>query len=140
MRLSTKKLERAFKTSTKGGARQASKLIIAQKNDIVNAAFKVVDENGGPEVMYHGSAAEFDVFDRSKGRRGMDIQGMFFSPWKDDAQGYGKNVRPFFLNIKNPAAASQYYEAFAHYKGRRSSGFLSEPRRSRRGLGTGKRK
>ena len=37
-----KKLERAFKTSTKGGARQASKLIIAQKNDIVNTASKVV--------------------------------------------------------------------------------------------------
>ena len=32
----------------------------------------------------------------------MDIQGNFFSPWEDDAQGYGENVRAFWLNIKNP--------------------------------------
>jgi len=42
----------------------------------------------------------------------MDIQGMFFSPWKDNAQGYGEHVRAFFLNIRNPANGSQAYAAF----------------------------
>ena len=88
----------------------------------INTASKVVDENGEPLVVYHGSDAQFDVFDSSKGRSGMDIQGMFFSPWEDDAQGYGKNVRAFFLNIKHPADDLQYYEAFEHYKGQNYAG------------------
>ena len=97
-------------------------LNISKIADKVNTASKVVDENGEPLVVYHGSDAEFDVFDRSKGRSSMDIQGMFFSPWKDDAQGYGKNVRAFFLNIKHPADDLQAYEAFAHYKGQNYAG------------------
>lgn len=117
-----KKLERAFKTSTKGGARQASKLIIAQKNDIVNTASKVVDENGEPLVVYHGSDAQFDVFDKTKGRANMDIQGMFFSPWEIDAQGYGGHVRAFFLNIKNPANEGQGYKALNRYAGQNYAG------------------
>ncbi len=98
---------------------------LAELFDSVNTASKVVDENGEPLVVYHGSDAQFDVFDRSKGRSGMDIQGMFFSPWEDDAQGYGKNVRAFFLNIKNPADGTQYYEAFEHYKGQNYAGIKS---------------
>lgn len=77
---------------------------------------KVVDENGEPLVVYHGSDAEFEVFDRTKGRSGMDIQGMFFSPWAYESEGYGKNVRAFFLNIKNPATGSKSYEVFSKYK------------------------
>ena len=128
-----------FLNSKPHGGNALYKSILANFLNNSNTASKVVDENGEPKVVYHGSDADFDVFDRSKGRSGMDVQGMFFSLWKDDAQGYGKKVSAFFLNIKNPANASQYYEAFAHYQGWRSSDFLSEPRRSRRGLGTGKR-
>lgn len=76
---------------------------------------KIVDENGEPMVVYHGSDAEFEVFDRTKGRSGMDIQGMFFSPWDYESEGYGKNVRAFFLNIKNPATGSKSYEVFSKY-------------------------
>ena len=70
----TKKLESAFKTPTKGGAPQASRLIIAEHLGQVNACSKIVDENGEPPVVYHGSDAEFEVFDRTKGRSGMDIK------------------------------------------------------------------
>ena len=58
-----------------------------------------MDENGEPLVVYHGSEEDFNVFDKTKGRPDMDIQGMFFSPWDDDARGYGSNVRAFYLNI-----------------------------------------
>jgi hypothetical protein len=68
------------------------------ENDPENAS-KVVDENGEPMVVYHGSEEDFNVFDKTKGRANMDIQGMFFSPWDDDARGYGSNVRAFYLNI-----------------------------------------
>ncbi len=42
------------------------------------SASKVVDEDGRPLVVYHGTDADFTVFDRSKGRSTMDIQGPFF--------------------------------------------------------------
>ena len=95
---------------------------LAELFDSVNTASKVVDENGEPLVVYHGSDAEFDVFGRTKGRRNMDIQGMFFSPWEIDAQGYGKNVREFFLNIKNRANEGQGYKALNRYAGQNYAG------------------
>ena len=78
---------------------------------------KVVDEQGRPLVVYHGSDADFDVFDRTKTRSTMDIQGNFFSPWELDAQGYGSNVRAFYLKITNPANSSIGYKALKKYQG-----------------------
>ena len=91
------------------------------ENDPANAS-KVIDENGEPLVVYHGSDANFDVFDRTKGRENMDIQGMFFSPWELDSKGYGKNVRAFFLNIRKPAVNGKAYEAFRWYEGQNYAG------------------
>ena len=97
-------------------------LNISKIADKVNTASKIVDENGEPLVVYHGSDAQFDVFDKTKGRANMDIQGMFFSPWEDDAQGYGGHVRAFFLNIKNPANEGQGYKALNRYAGQNYAG------------------
>lgn len=91
------------------------------ENDPENAS-KVVDENGEPIVVYHGSDADFDVFDASKSRANMDIQGNFFTPWELDAQGYGGNVRAFFLNIKNPADSGRGYKALNSFKGQNGAG------------------
>ena len=91
------------------------------ENDLENAS-KVVDENGEPLVVYHGTTEDFDVFDATKSRANMDIQGNFFSPWDIDAQGYGPNVRAFFLNIKNPADSSTGYKALNTYKGQNEAG------------------
>ena len=52
----------------------------------------LVDEDGKPLIVYHGTDAKFDAFDMTKGRANMDIQGAFFSPWELDAHGYGENV------------------------------------------------
>ena len=83
---------------------------------------KIVDENGEPMVVYHGSDADFDVFDKTKGRANMDIQGMFFSPWELDSKGYGANVRAFFLNIRKPANEGQCYKALNRHKGKNGAG------------------
>lgn len=91
------------------------------ENDPANAS-KVVDENGEPLVVYHGSDADFDAFDASKSRANMDIQGNFFTPWELDAQGYGGNVRAFFLNIKNPADSGRGYKALNSFKGQNGAG------------------
>ena len=111
-----------FLNSKPHGGNVLYKSILANFLNNSNTASKVVDENGEPLVVYHGSDAEFDVFDSSKGRSGMNIQGMFFSPWEIDAQGYGGNVRAFFLNIKNPANEGQEYKALNRYAGQNYAG------------------
>ena len=91
------------------------------ENDKENAS-KVLDENGEPLVVYHGTDADFTIFDASKSRANMDIQGNFFSPWDIDAQGYGPNVRAFYLNIRKPANSSQGYSTLNTYKGQNEAG------------------
>lgn len=59
-------------------------------------ASKVVDENGEPLVVYHGSpVSDFNIFKKS------DVNsGYYFTSDKEYANAYG-NTRNFFLNIKN---------------------------------------
>ena len=83
---------------------------------------KVRDEDGNLRVVYHGSSEDFTVFDRTKARANMDIQGNFFSPWDLDAQGYGENVRAFYLNITNPAPEDIAYKALNKFKGQNGAG------------------
>ena len=83
---------------------------------------KVVDEDGKPLIVYHGSDADFNAFDMTKGRANMDIQGAFFSPWDDDAAGYGGNVKAFYLSIKNPADEGTACKALNRFKGQNEAG------------------
>lgn len=83
---------------------------------------RIVDEDGKLLKVYHGSDAQFDVFDRSKGRTTMDINGSFFSPWELDAQGYGSNVRAFYLNISNPAPEQVGFRALNRFKSQNQAG------------------
>lgn len=83
---------------------------------------KVVDEDGNLLVVYHGTDADFTVFDRTKGRANMDIQGSFFSPWELDAEGYGGNVDAYYLNITNPADEATAYRALRRFQGQNGAG------------------
>lgn len=83
---------------------------------------KVVDENGNLRVVYHGTDQDFTVFDRTKARANMDIQGNFFSPWQEDAGGYGGNVDAYYLNITNPADEDTGYRALRRYQGQNEAG------------------
>ena len=85
-------------------------------------ASKVVDEDGKPLVVYHGTDADFTVFDRTKGRSNMDIQGSFFSPWREDAEGYGPKVGAYYLNIKHPAPEKIAYQILNKFKGQNEAG------------------
>ena len=84
-----------------------------------NTASKVVDKNGEPLVVYHGSIYDFNVYDEKK----KDLFGWHFGT-KKAAEKVGKiryqhsklthiplryieenkhfNIKPFFLNIRNP--------------------------------------
>nr|DAF80671.1 MAG TPA: crystallin beta/gamma motif-containing protein [Caudoviricetes sp.] len=83
---------------------------------------KVRDEEGRLLTVYHGSDKEFFVFDRTKARANMDIQGSFFSPWEIDAQGYGGKVGEYYLNIVNPASEAMGYKALKKFQGQNGAG------------------
>ena len=72
---------------------------------------KVVDSEGKPLVVYHGTVKDFDAFDNSKtgsNDRGLWGRGHYFAANPDTAnsyalrQGEGARVLPSFVSIKNP--------------------------------------
>ena len=83
------------------------------ENDPENAS-KVVDENGEPMVVYHGSRSEFTIFDINKSGESSTpaYVGFWFTPIKKFAYNFASttwygtsdniNVYPLFLSIKNP--------------------------------------
>ena len=80
-------------------------------------ASKVVDKNGKPLVVQHGTGDEFYTFDigqlgKASGNKGWFGEGFYFTPWEDQARGYAKDasrksgnperLMPVYLNIRNP--------------------------------------
>lgn len=72
---------------------------------------KVLDADGKPLVVYHGTSADFDTFDDAKtgsNDRGLWGRGHYFSAVVENAnsyalrQGEGARLIPAYLSIKNP--------------------------------------
>lgn len=67
---------------------------------------KVVDENGEPKVMYHGTDhGDFKKFDLKyfgKTDNGDNGRGFYFAYKKDVALGYGETLYPVYLSAKRP--------------------------------------
>jgi hypothetical protein len=66
---------------------------------------RIVDSNGNPLVVYHGTNMEFDSFNDEKigmnGNNGFVGRGFYFSPDKSLASAYG-HVISVFLSLQNP--------------------------------------
>lgn len=76
------------------------------QNNPENAS-KVIDENGEPLVVYHESPDIFNVFDTSKKRYNVhEVNGIWTSPINRKGKGYGKNIYPLFVNLRNPVKTS----------------------------------
>ena len=76
---------------------------------------KVVDKNGKPLIMYHGTFQHFDTFDPSIGREATDIQGIYLTPDMEEASFYGNNVRAFYVNMRNPADSDEAFNIWHKY-------------------------
>ncbi len=64
-------------------------------------ASKVVDENGEPMVVYHGTKADFTEFKEDM----PEIPtGFWFASDKEVAEGHGNNLKSVFINSKNPTS------------------------------------
>lgn len=92
------------------------------ENDPKNSS-KVLDKNGEPLIVYHGTNATFDVFDSSlKGQRGSLRERFWcFSDNKKVAEFYAQNgngtILQCFLNIRDMLSFDngyQYYRDFKH--------------------------
>ena len=103
-----KTLDGVFKSvANNGNASQVSKLILGKHlAEVKGNVSKVVDENGEPMVVYHGTDntnpdyTSFTVFKHSDPRVKKYVH--FFSSSRDVAGSMGSYVYDVFLNIKNP--------------------------------------
>ncbi len=118
----TPEMEAEYMSAVENGDIETAERLVREAAKMAMPDTKVVDEDGYPMVVYHGTTEDFNVFDKTKGRANMDIQGMFFSPWDLDAKGYGPNVRVFFLDINKPANESAGYEALKKFQGQNNAG------------------
>ena len=67
-----------------------------------NTASKIVNPDGTPKVMYHGSPAKFTIFDKKKAKSsGLYGRGFYFTDSESHASTYGERYA-VYLNIKNP--------------------------------------
>ena len=74
----------------------------SDKNFSPREASKVVNEDGTPKVMYHGSPNDFSVFDLKKARySGTFGKGFYFTDSNSHASTYG-NLYKVYLDVKNP--------------------------------------
>ena len=69
---------------------------------------KVVDENGNLLVMYHGTNAEFNIFEHKYMNKNGTAhgKGFYFSSSEEFAKGYG-DVKKTYLNITKPLKADE---------------------------------
>ena len=89
---------------------------------------KVVDADGKPLVVYHGTAKDFDVFDTTPAtKRPQTIEssflGSFFTKEKTLAEGYarwagGERVVPVYLSIRNPKRLTPTEHEYINTKGK----------------------
>ena len=75
------------------------------ENDPANAS-KVVDENGEPLVVYHGTRESFDEFSSEVRPRNFRQEAVNYSFWftsnEKNSELYGNQVMEVFLNSRNP--------------------------------------
>ncbi len=88
---------------------------------------KVVDENGDPLVVLHGSQVAWDAFDMNEARQNSDIVGAFFSSSEEEAETYGYDgyVRKFYLSIQNPAPYDYAYDVFSSNQTKNNAGAIT---------------
>lgn len=78
---------------------------VAKLADDCKDVSKVVDKNGEPLVMYHGDrvgSVDYTVFEDQLNQRNTQANGFYFTQDRKYAEGFGGQVREFFLNVRNP--------------------------------------
>ena len=82
------------------------------ENDPENASKVVNERTGEPLVAYHGTGAEFNVFNKNKAGAGNDKglrgKGFYFSPNRTTSESYGEKIIGAYVSLKNPFRPSDF--------------------------------
>ena len=85
------------------------------ENDPENASKVVNERTGEPLVAYHGTGAEFNVFDKNKAGAGNDKglrgKGFYLSPNRTTSESYGEKIIGAYVSLKNPFRPSDFTSA-----------------------------
>ena len=85
------------------------------ENDPDNASKVVNERTGEPLVSYHGTGAEFNVFDKNKAGAGNDKglrgKGFYLSPNRTTSESYGEKIIGAYVSLKNPFRPSDFTSA-----------------------------
>ena len=110
--LITPEMDAAYLSAVGRGDMATAQQMVMEAAKLAMPNTKVVDENGNPKVVYHGSPNIFTVFNREKigssTDRGIWGNGFYFSESSEYAQTYAKRkgiegrVLSLYLNLENP--------------------------------------
>lgn len=75
---------------------------------------KIRDKDENLLVVYHGTDAEFDTFQKQKPKNGQAYgDGFYFSTNENRAKGYGDNIIKAYLNITNPTTITNLFDGMS---------------------------
>ena len=110
--LITPEMDADYLSAVERGDMETAQQMVMEAAKLAMPNTKVVDENGNPKVVYHGTPNIFTVFDKEKQGsstdRGIWGSGFYFSESSDYAQTYAKRkgvegqVLSLYLNLGNP--------------------------------------
>lgn len=104
----TPEMDAAYMDAVDRGDMETAQRMVDEAAKLAMPNTLVVDENGNPKVVYHGSAAMFTVFDKSRigsATGTADGRGFYFTTDRDYALGYKTSdgqLFEVFLNIEKP--------------------------------------
>lgn len=85
------------------------------ENDPENASKVVNERTGELLIAYHGTGAEFNVFDKNKAGAGNDKglrgKGFYLSPNRTTSESYGEKIIGAYVSLKNPFRPSDFTSA-----------------------------
>ena len=104
----TPEQDKTYMDAVEAGDMETAQKMVLEAAKLAMPNTKVVDENGNPKVVYHGSTAMFTVFDKSRIESATgtaDGRGFYFTTDRDYALGYKTSdgqLFEVFLNIEKP--------------------------------------
>lgn len=97
------------KSELKELIKEEIRIIIESSDSNLNDNFKrwfgnskVVNSDGSPMIVYHGTNIEFNKFNYTKARNGWLSTGFYFTDDRIYAKDYGNKIISVFLSLRNP--------------------------------------
>lgn len=106
----TPEIDAEYMSAVERGDMETAQRMVIEAARLAMPNTKIVDENGNPIVMYHGSPNKFTTFDIDRFGRsdlGSFGRGFYFTSIESRAKRYGENVVRVFLNVENPINAKE---------------------------------